>query len=142
MASDVQVYRRVGGEPIERIVARQRDVYNATDDAARILYSRAKSILAEHREYGGASIEFDNSEFLTWAVILSDSATSHDSNVDPKNPRYRGEYVIEYGHRNNDPRYGEIGRFVEGPSPLRQALDDLGWGADWGKGSTGRGRRA
>jgi hypothetical protein len=142
MAKNVKVYRRIKGEPLTRVVARTRAAQDGTEHAARIFYSRAKTILAMHHAYGGSEITFAKEGIATWFVGLKDSDTRHDAASTVSNPRYRGEYVIEYGHVNNDPRYGAKGRWVEGASPLRQALDDLGWGADFGKRKTGRGKRA
>lgn len=131
-----EIYRRIDGEKIERLIARSSDAYYGTQNMAGEYYSRAKMVLARHRAYGGSEVHFEKSDFLTWLVSLTDSPTAHDKafkHGDKKD--FYGVDTIEYGHETKG------GEWVDGPAPLRRALDAMGWGADYGLRVTGRGKR-
>lgn len=66
-----QVYKRVGGRKIEKVIALHKDVQDGLDRHALRMGGTAEALLAGHRHEGHARIEVDEGDVDRY-VVLSD----------------------------------------------------------------------
>lgn len=103
-----QVYKRVGGRKIEKVIAVHATVQDRLDTEILQAATRAEAGLARHRKTGQAKIEVDEGRVDRYLVLVDEAGAG-------------AAMSIELGHRSVTPGGDEVG-YVEGLHILGDAM--------------------